>query len=107
MLDRPGHVRGGVKDAHWSGGDQLASTLVSERSANYSRRRTGRLALDCPEAPDECVAVSTLGPQVRCSRYHGCDNLQLSSHDRRGGERIANQRPTQLGFAGFSDFKTV
>lgn len=41
MLDRPGHIRGGVEDAHWSGGDQLASTVGKKRGANYSRRRAG------------------------------------------------------------------
>ncbi|KAJ0107110.1 hypothetical protein J7T55_014638 [Diaporthe amygdali] len=53
------------------------------------------------------ASVPTLGPQVGCSRYHACDFLQLLSHDRRGGEQIANHRPAQLGSAGFSGFQWV
>jgi len=54
MLDRPGHIRGGIEDAHWSGGDQLASTVV-EREVPIILE--GGLALDCPEGPDECVGT--------------------------------------------------
>lgn len=103
MLDRPGHIRGGVEDAHWGGGYQLAST-VGEREVPIILE--GGLALDCPEAPEECVRThSRAASAIPYSRYHGCDILQLSSHDRRGGERIANQRPAQLGSAGFSSFQ--
>jgi hypothetical protein len=54
MLDRPGHIRGGVEDAHWSGGDQLAST---EDTREVAIILEGGLALDCPEGPDECVGI--------------------------------------------------
>lgn len=71
MLDRPGHIRGGVEDAHWGGGYQLAST-VGKREVPIILE--GGLALDCPEAPEECVrthsraasAVQSL-PRVRYS----------------------------------------
>lgn len=73
MLDKPGHTHGGGEDAHWIGGDQLASTVAVGRRA-VPIILEGGLALDCPEAPDECVrthsraasAMQSL-PRVRLS----------------------------------------
>lgn len=103
MLDRPGHFRGRVEDAHWGGGEQLAST-VGRREVPIILE--GWLALDCPEAPDKCVRTHSRAASAMQSLPRVRYSAALESRSA-GGERIANQRLVQLASAGFSGFQWV